>query len=89
MGFSRKLFGFLSDIRKVSPVSPLINVSPIFISSNVRVISGNPDFFNRVDLIELTVEDRKLQSIEDLNQKRVTSTIDKKELVSKILTGRE
>jgi hypothetical protein len=65
------------------------NFGFIFISSNARVISGNPDFFNRVDLVELTVEDRKLQSIEDLNQKRVTSAIDKKELVNKIVSGGE
>ena len=63
------------------------NFGFIFISSNARVISGNPDFFNRVDLIELTIEDRKLQSIEELNQKRVTSKEDKKELVNKIVSG--
>jgi adenylate kinase family enzyme len=62
------------------------NFGFIFISSNARVISGNPDFFNRVDIIELTEDDRKLQSIEELNQKRVTSTSDKKELVNKIVS---
>lgn len=85
---TRKLYPSAKEDSRGNVLIP-DNFGFIFISSNVRVISGNPDFFNRVDLIELTVEDRKLQSIEDLNQKRVTSTIDKKELVSKILTGRE
>ena len=85
---TRKLYPSAKEDSRGNVLIP-DNFGFIFISSNVRVISGNPDFFNRVDLIELTVEDRKLQSIEDLNQKRVTITIDKKELVSKILTGRE
>jgi hypothetical protein len=65
------------------------NFGFIFISSNARVISGNPDFFNRVDLIELTIEDRQLKTVEELNQKRVTSEQDKKELVNKIVSGGE
>ena len=63
------------------------NFGFIFISSNARVISGNPDFFNRVDLIELTEEDRKLKTIEELNQKRVTDRDNKNQLVNKIVSG--
>ena len=65
------------------------NFGFIFISSNARVISGNPDFFNRVDLVEMTKEDQKMKTIEELNQKRVTSKEDKKELVNKIVSGGE
>jgi hypothetical protein len=65
------------------------NFGFIFISSNVRVISGNPDFFNRVDLIELTKEDRKLNTIDDLNQKRVIGREDKKELVNQIKSKKD
>jgi hypothetical protein len=65
------------------------NFGFIFISSNARVISGNPDFFNRVDLIELTEEDRKLNTIGDLNQKRVIAREDKKELVNQIKSKKE
>jgi adenylate kinase family enzyme len=65
------------------------NFGFIFISSNARVIAGNPDFFNRVDLVEMTKEDQKMKTIEELNQKRVTSKEDKKELVNKIVSGGE
>jgi hypothetical protein len=65
------------------------NFGFIFISSNARVISGNPDFFNRVDLVELTVDDRKIQNIEELNQKRVTDADDKRNIVNKIVSGGE
>lgn len=59
------------------------NLGFIFISSNSRVISGNEDFFNRVDLVELTKESR-FKNIEDII--RVEDTDKKYELVSKIMS---
>lgn len=59
------------------------NLGFIFISSNARVISGNEDFFNRVDLVELTKESR-FKNIEDII--RVEDTDKKYELVSKIMS---
>jgi hypothetical protein len=62
------------------------NLGFIFISSNARVISGNEDFFNRVDLVEITKADRDLvKTIKDLDNKRVKDTDEKYELVSKIM----
>lgn len=62
------------------------NLGFIFISSNARVISGNEDFFNRVDLVEITKADRDLvKTIKDLDNKRVKDTDGKYELVSKIM----
>jgi hypothetical protein len=62
------------------------NLGFIFISSNARVISGNEDFFNRVDLVEITKDDRDLvKTIKDLDNKRVKDTDEKYELVSKIM----
>jgi len=62
------------------------NLGFIFISSNARVISGNEDFFNRVDLVEITKSDRDLvKTIKDLDNKRVKDTDEKYELVSKIM----
>ena len=85
---TRKLYPSAKEDSRGNVLIP-DNFGFIFISSNVRVISGNPDFFNRVDLIELTVEDRKLQSIEDLNQKRVIGREDKKELVNQIKSKKD
>jgi hypothetical protein len=68
------------------------NIGFIFISSNARVIAGNDDFFNRVDLVELKEEDKgKVNTIEDLDSKRVKKTEEKYDLVSKIMayTGRK
>jgi hypothetical protein len=63
------------------------NLGFIFISSNARVISGNEDFFNRVDLVELTKEGREsVKTIDDLNKLRVKDTDKKYELVSKIMS---
>ena len=63
------------------------NLGFIFISSNARVISGNDDFFNRVDLVEITKESRDLvKTIDDLNKLRVKDTDEKYELVSKIMS---
>jgi hypothetical protein len=63
------------------------NLGFIFISSNARVISGNEDFFNRVDLVELTKESREsVKTIEDLNRLRISDTDKKYELVSKIMS---
>ena len=63
------------------------NLGFIFISSNARVISGNEDFFNRVDLVELTKESREsVKTIDDLNKLRVKDTDKKYELVSKIMS---
>jgi hypothetical protein len=59
------------------------NLGFIFISSNARVISGNEDFFNRVDLVELIKESR-FKNIEDII--RVEDTDKKYELVSKIMS---
>lgn len=61
------------------------NLGFIFISSNARVISGNPDFFNRVDLVEITESDRNIKTIDELNSRRLVNNEDKKELVNKIL----
>jgi hypothetical protein len=60
------------------------NFGFIFISSNPRVIGGNPDFFNRVDLIELTEADRKINNIEGLLSKKVEESSDKRELIDKL-----
>jgi len=65
------------------------NFGFIFISSNARVISGNPDFFNRVDLVELTKSQRSLQTVDDLNSLRKTESDDKRELVDKIVSVSE
>ena len=68
------------------------NLGFIFISSNARIIAGNEDFFNRVDLVEITKEDRDLiKNINDLDKKRVTDTEKKYDLVSTIMayTGRK
>jgi 5-methylcytosine-specific restriction protein B len=68
------------------------NLGFIFISSNARIIAGNEDFFNRVDLVEITEEDRDLiKNINDLDKKRVTDTEKKYDLVSTIMayTGRK
>jgi hypothetical protein len=63
------------------------NLGFIFISSNARVISGNDDFFNRVDLVEITKESRKsVKTIDDLNKLRISDTDKKYELVSKIMS---
>ena len=63
------------------------NLGFIFISSNARVISGNDDFFNRVDLVEITKESRdSVKTIEDLNRLRISDTDKKYELVSKIMS---
>ena len=63
------------------------NLGFIFISSNARVISGNDDFFNRVDLVEITKEIRdSVKTIEDLNRLRISDTDKKYELVSKIMS---
>jgi len=63
------------------------NLGFIFISSNARVISGNEDFFNRVDLVEITKESRdSVKTIDDLNRLRVKDTDKKYELVSKIMS---
>lgn len=83
---TRRLFPTAQEDSRGNVLIP-DNFGFIFISSNARVIAGNPDFFNRVDLVELTVEDRKLKNIEELNQKRVTSSEDKRELVNKIVSG--
>lgn len=61
------------------------NLGFIFISSNARVISGNPDFFNRVDLVEITESDRNIKTINELDSRRLFNNEDKKELVNKIL----
>ena len=60
------------------------NFGFIFISSNPRVIGGNPDFFNRVDLIEVTEADRKINNIEELLSKKVEESSDKRELIDKL-----
>jgi hypothetical protein len=60
------------------------NFGFIFISSNPRVIGGNPDFFNRVDLIELTEADRSINNIERLLSKKVEESNDKRELIDKL-----
>ena len=68
------------------------NLGFIFISSNARIIAGNEDFFNRVDLVEITKEDRDLiKNINDIDKKRVTDTEKKYDLVSTIMayTGRK
>jgi hypothetical protein len=63
------------------------NLGFIFISSNARVISGNDDFFNRVDLVEITKESRdSVKTIEDLNKLRISDTDKKYVLVSKIMS---
>lgn len=61
------------------------NFGFIFISSNARVIGGNPDFFNRVDLIELkSWEEEKITTLDQLLSKRVEDKEDKKELIDKM-----
>jgi hypothetical protein len=45
------------------------NLGFIFISSKPRIISNNPDLFNRLDIVILTEEDRGILSTEDLIEK--------------------
>jgi hypothetical protein len=45
------------------------NFGFIFISSKPRIISNNTDFFNRVNLVVLTEEDRSVLSIDELLSK--------------------
>ncbi len=60
------------------------NFGFIFISSKPEIIKGNDDFFNRVDLIELTEYDRKINNINDLLSKSVESKDDKVELIGRM-----
>jgi hypothetical protein len=63
------------------------NMGFIFISSNARVISGNDDFYNRVDLVEITDDNREnIKTISDLNKLRVKTKAEKDELVSKLMS---
>ena len=45
------------------------NFGFIFISSKPRIISNNTDFFNRVDLVVLTEEDRSMSTTDELLSK--------------------
>lgn len=61
------------------------NLGFIFISSNPRVIGGNPDFFNRVDLVEITEENRSdFKSSSDLISKSLKVRSEKLELIEKL-----
>ncbi len=56
------------------------NFGFIFISSKPEIFKNNPDFFNRVDLVEIT-EDKRPSSIEKLNSLRKTKLSEKKGLL--------
>jgi hypothetical protein len=56
------------------------NFGFIFISSKPEIFQNNPDFFNRVDLLEIT-EGKRPKTIEELNNLRKKSKSDKKALL--------
>jgi hypothetical protein len=56
------------------------NFGFIFISSKPRVLSNNPDFFNRVDIIVLTKEDRNIKTSKELLSKKMSE--EEKEKIS-------
>jgi hypothetical protein len=60
------------------------NFGFIFISSKPDIIAKNDDFFNRVDLIELTEGDWEINNIEGLLSKKVEELSDKREFLDKL-----
>jgi hypothetical protein len=63
------------------------NLGFIFISSNPRVIGGNPDFFNRVDLVQITEDNRNdFNSSDDLLEKSLKDRKDKESLIVSLKT---
>lgn len=63
------------------------NLGFIFISSNPKVIGGNPDFFNRVDLVEITKDNRNdFKSCDDLLEKSLKDRDKKKDLIDNLKT---
>ncbi len=63
--------GNLEDFGRNSFLIP-DNFGFIFISSKEKVIKNNPDFYNRVDIVNLTPEDRDIEDVDEFVERKMS-----------------